>query len=194
MAEGIQSTKNTLLTPVAARTRVSKIDVNELVKNVKEIKVNDRIIEDEDNFFNLIKKKNNNVKRLQLKNVTFDQQFYDKLPALCNQINYLKVENANENAINCDFVLAFRCVKYFSSNQYVSPQFMDRMCSNFADDLKEIGFKYREHKAKIILLHRDDYPGKGRDMDFIPVGLKIGRYMAEFDDLDKLFGFMKNIL
>ncbi len=168
---------------------------NELVNNVKVIKVDDEIIDDEDHFFSLINEKDNDVETLHLINVTFDQQFYDQLPILCKQINNLKVKNVGATTtINCDFVLQFRSLKYFSINQHLSPELMDRMCSNFAEELDEIGFMYRNRRAKIHFFDRDDYPGRGRDEDFNPVGLQIGRYTANFDDCDELFGFLKNVL
>lgn len=196
MPKGMKSKKNTSLSPIA-RTRVES--TNGLAENtksteltsVKKIKVNGRMI-DEDKFVNLIKNKEcNDVERLQLKNVTFDQQFYDQLPDLC-KINYLEVESNDD--INCDFVLKFQRLKYFSINQHLSPEFMGHLISNNADDIEEIGFKYHDHKAEITLLGRDDYSGRYRDTDLTPAGLRIGLYGAEFDDLDNLFGFLKNIL
>ena len=155
----------------------------------------DKPVEDVEKFVDLIKHCKN-VKSLHLKNVTFDQSFYDQLPGLCKDISYLDITMQMEgNQINCDFVKRFSRLESFSINQPLSSKVVEDLasCDNLCEHLKSIGFKHPDYYIEFRVLDREDYPGRERDIDFNPTSLTIGRYTAEFGDYDAI-GFLRDIL
>jgi hypothetical protein len=129
------------------------------------------------------------LKFLSLNNTSLNQSIYDKLPDAC-QLTYLLI-NENNLILNYDFILNFRILEHFETNQQFL-QSTDLAIKSF-EKLKYLNyFQFANHNGAVIIqkIFNDRYT---LNCDVIELNCDTFHFEMEFK-LDELIEHLPNLI